>query len=342
MEPAWGRWGGNKAVCRTRAAIGRVERASLIEPCGLRPDTGAMRIPRIGRSARAACIGIAILSTVVSPVHGQAGARGDSARVRAVQPDLHGWREIGLSVLGGSFLLSAHLAPVQFRAVPTDGFDLREIGFSLDRSAVGEASTGASAFSNWTRNAAMVFPFAVNLATGTRGARASGFARTAVVYAETMLMSQGLTFLGKKLLGRPRPYAYLPAAARPRDSSYDVTRDRTFVSMPSGHSSSAWTGAAMGLTEYLLNRPVAPWWERVGIGFIGGALAGATSALRVEAGQHFPSDVIAGAGIGMAVGVTIPLLHRGSRDLPSRKAWLQTAGGVLLGSLLGAAASDGS
>jgi len=96
----------------------------------------------------------------------------------------------------------------------------------------------------------------------------------------------------------------------------------------------------MGLTEYMLNRPEAAWWERTAVGFVGGALAGATSALRVEAGQHFPSDVVAGAGIGMAVGVTVPLLHRGDRSIPSPKSWLQMTGGVLVGSLLGTLAAE--
>ena len=161
------------------------------------------------------------------------------------------------------------------------------------------------------------------------------FGSSTLVYAETFLVSQGITRLAKSTLGRARPYAYLPAISRPNEASYDVSRDRTFRSMPSGHSASAWTGAAFGLTEHLLRRPDASPLERVGVGFLGGALAGATSTLRVAAGQHFPSDVVVGAGIGILTGVTVPLLHRGGRPLPTSSAWLQAAGGVVAGTFFG-------
>ena len=89
------------------------------------------------------------------------------------------------------------------------------------------------------------------------------------------------------------------------------------------------------MTEHLLLRPDASWVERVGIGFLGGTVASATSALRVESGQHFPTDVIAGAGIGIATGVAVPLLHRGALPMPSSNAWLQMIGGSLAGALTG-------
>jgi len=296
---------------------------------------------RITQNTRACGFALAFLSLAVSaPIQAQAVARSDSVSSVAAHPSLHGWREAGLSVLGTGLLLSGHFTDVRYRAVPAAGYDPLRIDWSLDRGEVGDLHPGASTLSNWTRNAAIAFPLAVSLATSPGGARTSGLARTAVVDGEAMLISGGLIMLGKKLLGRARPYAYVPALARPAGSSYDVTQERTFVSMPSGHSSTAWTGAAMGLTEYMLNRPEAAWWERAAVGFAGGALAGTTSALRVEAGQHFPSDVLAGAGIGIAVGVTLPLLHRGDRRIPSLKSWLQMTGGVLVGSFLGTLAAE--
>jgi len=92
------------------------------------------------------------------------------------------------------------------------------------------------------------------------------------------------------------------------------------------------------MTDYLLSRPDASWAERVGVGLVGGGLAGATSALRVTAGQHFPSDVIAGAGIGIVTGVAVPLLHRGGRPLPSSEALFEVLGGALVGTLIGVVA----
>jgi membrane-associated phospholipid phosphatase len=45
-------------------------------------------------------------------------------------------------------------------------------------------------------------------------------------------------------------------------------------------------------------------------------LATATAVLRVEAGKHFWTDVIAGSLAGAAVGVLVPTLHR--TDLGAR------------------------
>ena len=149
------------------------------------------------------------------------------------------------------------------------------------------------------------------------------------------MISQGLTRLGKGAFGRPRPYAYQSVDARSNASAYDASKAGTFHSMPSGHSSSAWTGAAVAMTEHLLHRPDAGWLERAGVGFLGGALAGATSVLRVAAGQHFPSGVLVGAGIGIATGVAVPLLHRGEQPLPSFSSWAQSAGGSLAGVVVG-------
>jgi len=304
-------------------------------------ETEAMTGPRITRNARACALALAFLPLAFSgPIQAQAVLLRDTTSVVATRPALHGWREAGLSALGTGLVLSGHFAGGRYRAVPAEGYDPLRIDWSLDRGAVGELDPGASSLSNWTRNAAIAFPYAVSLATSPGGSRTSGLARTAVVHAEAMLISGGLSLLGKNLVGRARPYAYVASLARPDGSSYDVTQNRTFDSMPSGHSATAWTGAALGLTEYMLNRPEAAWWERSAVGFAGGALAGATSALRVEAGQHFPSDVLAGAGIGIATGVTLPLLHRGDRRIPSPKAWLQLTGGVLVGSLLGTLAAE--
>ena len=39
------------------------------------------------------------------------------------------------------------------------------------------------------------------------------------------------------------------------------------------------------------------------------AAAATTAALRVAAHRHFPTDVVAGAALGTAVGWVVPLLH---------------------------------
>ena len=43
------------------------------------------------------------------------------------------------------------------------------------------------------------------------------------------------------------------------------------------------------------------------------SLASTVGVLRYVSGSHFPSDIITGALVGSAVGVTVPLLHRISK-----------------------------
>jgi membrane-associated phospholipid phosphatase len=257
-----------------------------------------------------------------------------------VQPELKLRRELVLTGLAAGMLVTGHLLSVDTRPVPVQGLDPAEIGWSRDRNTVGNRSVSAGTASDWTRNSALAFPAIVVWVTGRPGNRLGGFKTRATEYFETLLVSQGPTVLGKSIWSRPRPYAYLPEAQRPDNALYDVTTSHAFSSMPSGHSSSAWTGASLAMTEELLSRPDASWVERVGVGFVGGGLAGATAALRVEAGQHFPSDVLAGAGVGIATGIAVPLLHRGDRPMPSTKAWLETWGGALAGTVVGVLLSN--
>lgn len=250
-------------------------------------------------------------------------------------PHFEKGRETLLSGVGAGLFVTGALVSVERRFVPPEGLDLQQIGWMTDRRIVGNRSLDANDASDWTRGASMLFPLVLTLASLEPGQRWDGFRDRGFVYVETLLLSQGSTLVAKTMLGRPRPYTYLSEAQRPVDPAYDVSTDRTFYSMPSGHSSSAWTGAAIGMTEHLLSRPSSSWVERVGVGVVGGALGGATSALRVTAGQHFPSDVVAGAGIGIVTGVVVPLLHRGEQPLPSAEAWSQMFGGAVAGTLFG-------
>ncbi|NNF28955.1 MAG: phosphatase PAP2 family protein [Gemmatimonadetes bacterium] len=253
-------------------------------------------------------------------------------------PEFRKGRELLLSGMGVGFGLTGALLPNEPRSVPTAGLNPADISLSLDRSRVGNRSVDSDQASDWTRNAAVLLPFMIGLAVTPQSHRWKNFARRTAVYGETFLLSQGLTLLLKSALGRPRPFVYLAEGVRPDDSGYDVARERAFRSMPSGHSSSAWTGAGLAMTEHWLSRPQAGNLERFGIGFAAGALAAATSSLRSSAGQHFPTDVVAGAGIGLVSGVIVPVLHRGEGRAPISRAWPHMAGGfagVVVGIVLG-------
>jgi len=64
------------------------------------------------------------------------------------------------------------------------------------------------------------------------------------------------------------------------------------LSFPSGHTAEAFTSAEFLRQEY---KDVSPWY-----GFAGYVVASATGYLRIYNNRHWLSDVIGGAGIGMA------------------------------------------
>jgi membrane-associated phospholipid phosphatase len=54
-------------------------------------------------------------------------------------------------------------------------------------------------------------------------------------------------------------------------------------------------------------QPDSPW--RIVVLVAGEVLAGATGLLTISAGWHYPTDVAAGALVGSAFGLLMPVLH---------------------------------
>ncbi len=78
--------------------------------------------------------------------------------------------------------------------------------------------------------------------------------------------------------------------------------DRSLQAFPSGHTATAAAFATcLGVTY-----PQARWWFAF--------LAGLAGLQRIDAGAHFPSDVLAGAAVGVACGaLTMGIRHRSAK-----------------------------
>lgn len=113
----------------------------------------------------------------------------------------------------------------------------------------------------------------------------------------------------------PRPFVYgtdAPASER--------NKPEAAGSFYSGHASDAFLGAVYFATTYPLRHPE---FEHRGWLWTGSLTAAtAAAALRVAAGNHFPSDVIAGAAMGSLMGFGFAQLHRpGGLGLWGAQLW---------------------
>lgn len=123
-----------------------------------------------------------------------------------------------------------------------------------------------------------------------------------VVYAEALAVSYGLKSIIKAFVVRYRPYAYAP------NPSPAVLADPELESsFPSGHVTVAFAAAVAG--GYLFSLYNTNPAQRAGMWAAELSLASATAVFRVWSGNHFPSDVVAAAGIGSLVGVLLPFVH---------------------------------
>lgn len=209
-------------------------------------------------------------------------------------------------VLAGT--LAGALAPVVFKAdlphatcAPCDPSGL----WSIDRGTVGAVRTGVAAASNVTLLATggAAGLLLVGEAHGDPGAAREDLTVLAQAVATATLLTNWI----KVAVHRPRPYRYIAASAGSGNAA------ESGLSFPSGHATGAFA-AAFAYWSIESRRGLAhqrAW--RVGALVAGAA---ATGALRVVAREHFPTDVMAGALLGAAVGWAVPRLYPVRRPPP--------------------------
>jgi membrane-associated phospholipid phosphatase len=150
----------------------------------------------------------------------------------------------------------------------------------------------------------MVTAAVLALVAGVRGRRAAVRGLTALGLT-SLLVNAGL----KPLFRRERPSLRAVPAIR------HLRRPPLSTSFPSGHAASAWAfTTGVGLELPAAAGPV-------------GALAGAVSYSRVYSGVHYPVDVLAGAGVGIAVALLARARQARPGQLPEEAADLLVSSG---------------
>ncbi len=198
----------------------------------------------------------------------------------------------GLFLFSVGYYLIGHMDPVDAYSLDRDRI------FCLDRFAVDYSDPGTALFSDMICGFCVGLPMIFAFTSKNRTA----FYKDMVMYVESMFYIQGITFLSKAIFKRPRPYAY-----QSLDASGEVLDVNAMQSFFSGHTSIAFNGAVFAATVFKRRNPrsslVKPIW------ILGLSSALATGIFRVTSGNHFPTDVLAGALIGAFTGWVIPYLH---------------------------------
>lgn len=187
----------------------------------------------------------------------------------------------------------------------------------LDRGAVkSKYSSSAGSLSNMGLGVAGLFAVVDPVLSGFREHSVQTAIVDAIMYAETASLTLALTNVVKMAVRRPRPIAYAAAKDNP---DYASTSTDSSLSFFSGHASM--TGAIGATATYLaFTRSPNSWRPWVTLAAAVGVTT-FTSFERVQAGKHFPTDVIAGAFAGAGIGVVVPHLHR-TEDVQQRRVWV--------------------
>jgi membrane-associated phospholipid phosphatase len=179
---------------------------------------------------------------------------------------------------------------------------------AFDRYSVGRASKEWQAFGDVALYTSILLPVLYlgleSIALPTTEPWGD-FGNDLLVVAEAMALTGAMQTLMKFAFRRPRPARYIEVDAPL--STFDQE-----LSFPSGHTSLV-AAATTALTTTIFLRHPKSQVRYVVLG--GGVLLTALTAFsRVEAGQHFPTDVMVGALIGGFAGFAVPYLHR--KEIP--------------------------
>lgn len=212
---------------------------------------------------------------------------------------------------GLSIVLSLILSTGEIRPSPLTPGDQYKL-LSIDRVAVTQSiDPNAGTYSNIGLYAAAGFALLDPLLSGVRDGWDAGVV-DAVMYAESVSLTEVLTDLTKISVRRPRPIDYIQCEQAVSQACSSTDLELSFFS---GHA--ATVASISGTATYLafIRSPHSPRpWLTLAAGTM---LTAFVSYERVRAGAHFPTDVIAGSLVGGSIGVIVPHLHRHNSDAPT-------------------------
>lgn len=202
---------------------------------------------------------------------------------------------------GGAGIGSIVLGNVRLSRTPDIVFSDLQLSniSSFDIVATRNSSDAANSASFYSLYASAALPTLLLVGKDTR----HDAGKLGVLFGEAMAINYGLTNVIKSIALRPRPYLY--------DENIDpvtIISSGDRASFLSGHTSVSATSGfffARTFSDYYPDSKLKPY-----VWVLGAGVPALTGYLRVKAGRHFPSDVIAGYTLGAAIGYLVPTLHR--------------------------------
>jgi membrane-associated phospholipid phosphatase len=221
-----------------------------------------------------------------------------AAQARADGPSPYRFRlevDVPLLVIGAGLTSIAFLDLPPAACLP----DCSPAGVNnFDRTVLGNYSERFHRAADVLVAALLVFPLVLD-AVDSR----EGWLTDTGVFAQAILLTNGLTHLTKVAVRRLAPFVYDPSV--PLDVRTNADSTRSFFS---GHASTAFAAAAAYTVTFWLRHPKSHWrWVVLGVS---AALAATAAVFKVQAGYHFWTDILVGAAVGTSVGTLVPMLHR--------------------------------
>src|SRR5690554_2073245 len=173
----------------------------------------------------------------------------------------------------------------------------------IDRWAAGNHSESASKLSDIPFAVSFAAPFALLFDDGINDHTGQFLG----LYLETLATTATMYTLTAGLVNRSRPYVYSEEA--PLDRRMKNNGQRSFYA---GHVAASATATFFAAKVYNDFNPDSP--ERIWIWAGAAAIPAGVAYLRIEAGQHFLTDVVLGYVLGAATGILVPELHKRKSD----------------------------
>jgi membrane-associated phospholipid phosphatase len=171
---------------------------------------------------------------------------------------------------------------------------------AFDRSAIGNHSDVAYGLATATVGLAVLVPVALD---AWDLQRLQPLLEDVTVLAEALSISGALATVAKFTFQRPYPRTYAGDAKLVHTSS-------GYQSFYSGHTTLAFT--SLSVASMTIGRRYHQWF----LPWIVTAVVGSSVAAElVLSGWHFPTDTIAGALVGTAVGIAVPVVHFADLDV---------------------------